>query len=93
MTPYPDEAVERAIALARKIDGEALSHSGGTWAAEARAIVALLPVPVDPDIAIATKLAHDLYPMRAEPFHAGSSLIRDIASGIKRGRELERASQ
>jgi len=106
MTPYPDEAVERAIALVRKMEADGRPPLEGPWQREARAIVALLPVPVDPDIAEVREVVRDAYGSldigsdwspRAKAILDGGGEnyweARAVLAGIKRGRALERDSQ
>ena len=94
MTPYPDEAVERAIALVRKM-AEAAPRSPD--AIEAADIVALLPVPVDPDLLLAREMAEFFWEPASYKIRIGAHDdkpgVQACLAAIKKGRELERASQ
>lgn len=69
---------------------------------EARAIVAKLPQPVDPDLIEArevyARIAESVHDDRIEAKHARSGILDDdeyvklVLAAIKRGRELERAA-
>lgn len=86
--PTPDELTKRMEALVRDM---ATLVGGATYSqlqTEARAIVAMLPEPVDPDEAEARDLVRMAYPDMKDDYQ-GRRL--DIAlAAIKRGRALER---
>lgn len=79
-----------------KWSGVGFSHPGTNALAEARAIVALLPEPVNPDLVEARKLA-DYHSERARikrltPYSAGTydhdPVIVALLAALTRGREL-----
>lgn len=97
MTYINEATVERMVRLVRRIALQPLSDAG----VEARAIVALLPEPVDPDLVEARQVVIDTL---APENHARCNCREEIANGgwdsgqkvraslaaIKRGRELAR---
>jgi hypothetical protein len=93
------EVVERMVALVRHA---AVSASGHTKE-EARAIAALLPEPVDPDLVEARKLVAERNGnLRIECGYRQQVLdgqeddhpaVINTLAAIKRGRELERAGK
>ncbi len=72
MTDIPDEIVRRLVALARHYAPDD---------AEARALVALLPEPVDPDLVEAEVIYKSCWANNTGATDA-------IHAGIRRGREL-----
>jgi hypothetical protein len=107
------ELVERMVALVRSMLQQEAEHADAPTRfcyanhTEARAIAALLPEPVDPDLIEAREAVcrshHDKHP--ESPWHQGQAeLVRsgsndrmlDVLAAyeaIKRGRELERAGK
>lgn len=83
------EVVERCIALVRAAAERERTGYNWTfpqeWHAEARAIVALLPEPVDGDLVEARKICERINP----EMHAVSGDLEEVAlAAIKRGRAL-----
>lgn len=96
MSDISPEAIERMVALVRErifAYREWDADSFPNYITEARAIVALLPEPVDPDLPIAREIADDKRLARdSYPFGQGQSdthpLVQSALAGIRRGREL-----
>lgn len=84
MTEISPELVERMVALMRRINVDMFAHLNGTEGGispseirdEARAIVAELPAPVDPDLLLAREVTAALEEV------AGNS---SVASCLRRG--------
>lgn len=95
-TPTPDELTKRMEELVRKVSQYPRTTSNvDDWAEEARAIVALLPAPVDTDEAEAQKLNNDSpYDLtgldRDQAVRNVQYIGATILAAIKRGRALER---
>lgn len=99
MSEIEPETVDRMVALIRRVAAE-LDHYHGYAAnamqMEGRAIVALLPEPVDPDLIEARKIVASLcYRVDTDGYvrvmkgRNDSGLnVRETLAGIKRGREL-----
>lgn len=85
----PPEVVERMIGFVRNVSE--MTTSAMDDLEEARAIAALLPEPVDPDLLEAKAIVKEAYPeMRAD--YAGRRISIALAA-IKRGRDLERSGK
>lgn len=88
MTAISPELVERMVEVIRQMDA---ASGGSALFAEARAIAALMPAPVDPDLVLARKIA-DRVTDCGYDYHAGLKdaypIVAGILAGIKRGREL-----
>lgn len=99
MVPINQDLVERMEQLARQVvdtapaDGNSRPHPSEYWAIVnlARAIVALLPAPVDPDMAAAHRMVREAYPNCASANE--HALVRMAFDGIRAGRELEIARE
>lgn len=88
MSDIPQEVIDRMEVFVR----DAARWDGRSGTGEARAIVALLPKSVDPDIEHACALIRDVWGTDA-PYvgviSCGFFAAQDLAlAGIKRGREL-----
>ncbi|KKC25795.1 hypothetical protein [Sphingomonas sp. SRS2] len=90
MVEISEDVVERMVSLVRGIAAERAKWADpGDWHAintaqgdEARAIVALLPEPVDPDIAEVNRLVDE------SPMVGGVIVQSWMLKALKRGREL-----
>lgn len=94
--PTPDDLTKRMEELVRKVSQYPRTTSNvDDWAEEARAIVALLPSPVDTDETEAQKLnnesPYDLTGLdRGQAVRNVKYIKATILAAIKRGRALER---
>lgn len=98
------EVVERMVALVRDVaDGEPVYRNelAATWEVEARAIAALLPEPIDPDLIEARKIGAEIARrsgndiqqiLRPDCWESGvnddTHKMQLMLAAIKRGREL-----
>ena len=103
MSEIAPELVSRMIALIETVAANGKNTSSGVmgYADEAKAIIALLPEPVDPDLIEARKISlayglpaalHRLTMRRTKAGEAdGKVAIQSVLEALKRGRELEAA--
>lgn len=85
--PMTDPMAKRMEALVKRMAADwSYMSDGRSFSAEARAIVALLPEPVDADREEAKKIAAEWYSEEAPH-------IDPLTAAIRRGRALERGSR
>jgi len=103
--PVPAELVERMEKLVREVAVRWSLNTISKITAEARAIVALLPEPVDPDLLLAREIVAKEFERQTgcdwseigDRFRAGEHddylEVRSALSAIRRTREIERAGR